>query len=59
MDGNALGLIGHLKADDPPVVVVFSGWAHLEKPARPAGADAFVLKPDFDGLARVLTERTS
>ena len=56
MDGNALEVIARVKAEEkPPFVVVFSGWAHLEATARAAGADAFVLKPDFGGLERVLS----
>src|ERR1051325_7191115 len=60
MDGNALEIIQRVKAENGRVfVVVFSGWAHLEGSARAAGADAFVLKPDFDGLARILASRAS
>jgi DNA-binding response OmpR family regulator len=56
----ALDVIGRVKAEDANVfVVVFSGWAHLEAPARAAGADAFVLKPDIAGLERVLAGRAS
>ena len=58
LDGNALDVIGRVKAADARVlVVVFSGWAHLEEAARAAGADAFVLKPDYDRLQRVLDGR--
>ena len=53
-------VIRRIKAEDGrALIVVFSGWAHLEPMVRRAGADAFVLKPDFDGLERILGPRTS
>src|SRR5689334_22396368 len=50
MDGGcgAFEAITSVKAKSPRcTVVLFTGWAHLEADARAAGADAFVLKPDF------------
>jgi CheY-like chemotaxis protein len=60
MDGLALDIIGRVKAENPGVfVVVFSGWVHLGEKARAAGAQAFVLKPDFDGLLSAIASRAS
>ena len=61
MDGDpgALDAIRSFKATDPRVfVVVFTGWPHMESASRAAGADAFIVKPDFDGLERAVNART-
>jgi len=56
-DGDALYAIRRIKADCARVrVIAFSGWHEAEVGARAAGADAFVLKPDLDGLERLLRE---
>jgi CheY-like chemotaxis protein len=40
----------------PPFIVGFSGFHTREQSARRAGCDAFVLKPDLDGLLELLGE---
>ena len=58
MDSDGLDVIERIKAENPGVfAVVFSGWSRIEAQARAAGADAFVLKPDFEGLMRILAAR--
>ena len=60
LDSDALDVIQRVKKENPGVfVVVFSGWTRIEAQARAAGADAFVLKPDFEALMQVLTARPS
>jgi len=54
-EGDALHVIRLLSADGIRVIA-FSGWDQAEVPARTAGADAFVLKPDLERLERVLAE---
>ena len=57
-DGDALKVIRSIKAESPDTAVfAFSGWHQLRTPALLAGADAFVLKPDFDRLEQLLTKR--
>jgi len=51
--GDALHVIQLLSADGVRVIA-FSGWDQAEVAARAAGAEAFVLKPDLEGLERVL-----
>jgi CheY-like chemotaxis protein len=38
----------------PPFIVGFSGFHTREQSARQAGCDAFVLKPDLDGLLELV-----
>jgi len=38
----------------PPFIVGFSGFHTREESARQAGCDAFVLKPDLDGLLELV-----
>jgi CheY-like chemotaxis protein len=38
----------------PPFIVGFSGFHTREQSARRAGCDAFVLKPDLDGLLELV-----
>ena len=62
MDGGrgAFKTITGLKEKYPRcTVVLFTGWAHLEAEARAAGADACVLKPDFDGLMSAVSVRVN
>ena len=54
-DGDALDVIRRIKAENEDIIVIaYSGWQHLGPAARDAGADAFVLKPDLEGLERLL-----
>jgi two-component system, sensor histidine kinase len=55
----ALDVIRRVRAEDPQIVIIaFSDRADLEAQARAAGADAFVLKPNFDLLATSLDDLT-
>jgi len=53
-DGGACDVIRNAKARTGAFVIAYTGWNHLRAAAIQAGADAFVLKPDIDGLERLL-----
>jgi CheY-like chemotaxis protein len=54
-DGDAVDVIRRIKTEhEGTIVVAFSGWHHLERAARAAGVDDFVLKPDVETLQRLL-----
>src|SRR5258706_10033052 len=40
----------------PPFIVAFSGFHRREQAARSAGCDAFLLKPNLDGLLELIAE---
>jgi CheY-like chemotaxis protein len=48
-------LIARVRGNVPGAfIIAYSGFHRLQAPAAAAGADAFVLKPDVDGLLRAL-----
>jgi len=51
-----LGLIRTICAtEERPAVVVFTGHHRLKADAEAAGCDAFVLKPDLEGLLATIS----
>jgi CheY-like chemotaxis protein len=54
--GSGLGLIRTICAtEERPAVVVFTGHHRLKADAEAAGCDAFVLKPDLEGLLATIS----
>jgi DNA-binding response OmpR family regulator len=58
LEGEPCDLIRRLRlAGADALIVVYSGRNEMRERAPEAGADAFILKPDLDGLERLLRGR--